>query len=290
MGVTLFFLSTIVLIPFAGLFLRVAEVCWHSPALTADNTQDMPDLVDRLKRHEDPVSALLWERFSDSTRQQITAAPDNAAPEVRGVVLAELNRILGETSLYDSNRFAEITFAPKAKWLLRYQVSSAWLNRTLLEDSFPSSINKKTSWLDLWLLATNERAMAAYQLTFGASVVAASINAVFGTILAWVLVRYHFPAQTVYRCAGGFSLCAADGGGRVDAGQPFCAERLAWQVLVPLGIKGAFTPLGVVIALTFVGTAVRGADACSRCLKTRTRGGRSRGDAWRGPAAHFLSA
>src|SRR6266516_5302416 len=48
---------------------------------------------------------------------------------------------------------------------------------------------------DFWRLATTDRALAAYKLTFGASFVAACANAVFGTILAWVLVRYHFPMK-----------------------------------------------------------------------------------------------
>src|SRR5438874_9726571 len=51
------------------------------------------------------------------------------------------------------------------------------------------------SWHDFWLAATTERAMAAYELTFEASLIAALVNAVFGTILAWVLVRYHFPGR-----------------------------------------------------------------------------------------------
>src|SRR5437868_6644196 len=51
------------------------------------------------------------------------------------------------------------------------------------------------SWHDFWHLATTERALAAYRLTFGSSLIAASVNAVFGTILAWVLVRYRFPGR-----------------------------------------------------------------------------------------------
>ena len=51
------------------------------------------------------------------------------------------------------------------------------------------------SWRELWELATNDRALAAYRLTFGASFVAALANAVFGTLLAWVLVRYEFPGR-----------------------------------------------------------------------------------------------
>jgi sulfate transport system permease protein len=51
------------------------------------------------------------------------------------------------------------------------------------------------SWKELWELATNERAMAAYRLSLGASLAAALINAVFGSLLAWVLVRYRFPGR-----------------------------------------------------------------------------------------------
>ena len=51
------------------------------------------------------------------------------------------------------------------------------------------------SWREFWELATNERALAAYRITFGASFVAALANAVFGTLLAWVLVRYEFPGR-----------------------------------------------------------------------------------------------
>src|SRR5258705_3188439 len=51
------------------------------------------------------------------------------------------------------------------------------------------------SWHDFWKLATNARALAAYRLTFGASFFAAFANVVFGTLLAWVLVRYEFPGR-----------------------------------------------------------------------------------------------
>src|SRR3984957_13070430 len=51
------------------------------------------------------------------------------------------------------------------------------------------------SWHDFWHLATTHRALAAYKLTFGASLVASLANALFGTLLAWVLVRYEFPGR-----------------------------------------------------------------------------------------------
>ena len=53
------------------------------------------------------------------------------------------------------------------------------------------------TWADFWRLATTDRAMAAYRLTFGASLIAAVANAIFGTLLAWVLSRYEFPGRRI---------------------------------------------------------------------------------------------
>src|SRR5208283_1167137 len=54
------------------------------------------------------------------------------------------------------------------------------------------------SWEDFWRLATTARALAAYRLTFGASFIAALVNAIFGTLIAWVLVRYQFPGKRFF--------------------------------------------------------------------------------------------
>ncbi len=109
------------------------------------------------------------------------------------------------------------------------------------------------SWRELWELATNERAMAAYQLTFGASFVAALANAVFGTLLAWVLVRYEFPGRRLIDGLIDFPFALPTAVAGLTLANLFAANGWLGKYLVPLGIKGAFTPLGVVIALTFVG-------------------------------------
>ncbi len=106
---------------------------------------------------------------------------------------------------------------------------------------------------EFWRLISNERALAAFKLTFGASLIAATINAVFGALLAWILVRYEFFGKrfidalvdfpfALPTAVAGLALCSLFGQG-------------GWlgRFLVPLGIKGAYTPLAVVIALTFVG-------------------------------------
>src|SRR6267378_8579922 len=109
------------------------------------------------------------------------------------------------------------------------------------------------SWSDFWRLATTDRAFAAYRLTFGASLVAAFANAVFGTLLAWVLVRYEFPGRRFIDSMVDFPFALPTAVAGLTLANLFAANGWLGKYLVPLGIKGAFTPLGVVIALTFVG-------------------------------------
>jgi sulfate transport system permease protein len=111
-----------------------------------------------------------------------------------------------------------------------------------------------------WRLATTDHglhALAAYRLTFGAALAqfaGTDQRRVRLAGRAWVLVRYRIPRQSVLRRPGGFPLRAPHRRRR-DSRCPslFAANGWLGQWLVPLGIKGAFTPLGVVIALTFIG-------------------------------------
>jgi len=109
------------------------------------------------------------------------------------------------------------------------------------------------SFSDFWHLATADRAMAAYRLTFGASFVAAMVNALFGTVLAWVLVRYQFPGKRFIDALVDFPFALPTAVAGLTLASLFAGNGWLGQFLVPLGIKGAFTPLGVIIALTFVG-------------------------------------
>src|SRR5690606_6882441 len=97
------------------------------------------------------------------------------------------------------------------------------------------------------------RVMASYRLTFGASLLAACLNAVFGFIVAWVLVRYSFPGRKLIDAMVDlpFALPTAVSGIALTA----IYARNGWigRYLEPLGIKAAFSPLGVLIALTFIG-------------------------------------
>jgi sulfate/thiosulfate transport system permease protein len=109
------------------------------------------------------------------------------------------------------------------------------------------------SLADFWRLATTDRALAAYRLTFGASLIAAAANAVFGTLLAWVLVRYDFPGRRFIDSMVDFPFALPTAVAGLTLANLFAANGWVGQWLVPLGIKGAYTSLGVIIALTFVG-------------------------------------
>ena len=109
------------------------------------------------------------------------------------------------------------------------------------------------SWIEFWRLATTERALAAYRLTFGASLLAALANAVFGAILAWVLVRYEFAGKRFIDALVDFPFALPTAVAGLTLANLFANNGWLGRWLVPLGFNGAFTPLGVVIALTFVG-------------------------------------
>lgn len=109
------------------------------------------------------------------------------------------------------------------------------------------------TWGEFWRLVTTQRALAAYRLTFSASLAAALINAVFGSILAWVLVRYAFPGKRFLDALVDFPFALPTAVAGLTLSNLFAANGWLGQYLVPWGISGAYTPLGVVIALTFVG-------------------------------------
>src|SRR5438876_8302957 len=102
------------------------------------------------------------------------------------------------------------------------------------------------SWEEFFHVVTTDRALAAYKLTFGASFVAAAANAVFGTILAWVLVRYHFPMKRFVDALVDFPFALPTAVAGLTLSNLYAANGWLGKFLVPLGVKGAYTPLGVV--------------------------------------------
>jgi sulfate/thiosulfate transport system permease protein len=108
-------------------------------------------------------------------------------------------------------------------------------------------------WASFWSTVTSERVVASYKLTFGASLLGAAINVICGGIVAWVLVRHHFPGKRIIDAMVDlpFALPTAVAGITLTA--LYSANGWIGQYLDKLGIKVAFTPLGVVVALTFIG-------------------------------------
>ena len=109
------------------------------------------------------------------------------------------------------------------------------------------------TWAQFWAAVTDPRVVASYKLTFGASLVGALINAVFGFIVAWTLVRYDFPGKRIVDALVDlpFALPTAVSGIALTA--IYSPKGWIGHWLEMLGIKAAFTPLGVAIALTFIG-------------------------------------
>lgn len=109
------------------------------------------------------------------------------------------------------------------------------------------------SWEQFCNVVSSPRVVASYQLSFGASLLAAAINAVFGMLLAWALVRYSFPGKKIIDALVDlpFALPTAVAGIALTA--LYAPNGWLGQYLEPLGIKVAFAPLGVLVALVFIG-------------------------------------
>ncbi|HQR11681.1 MAG TPA: sulfate ABC transporter permease subunit CysT [Casimicrobiaceae bacterium] len=109
------------------------------------------------------------------------------------------------------------------------------------------------SWDQFFAAVTAPRVMASYRLTFGASFGAAMINAIFGLLVAWVLVRYRFPGRRLVDALVDLPFALPTAVAGIALAGLFSANGWFGSVLLPLGIKVAFTPLGVLVALTFIG-------------------------------------
>lgn len=108
-------------------------------------------------------------------------------------------------------------------------------------------------WSEFVAVGLSERAMAAYRLSFGAAFAAAAVNAVFGLLIAWILVRYDFVGKKIVNALVDlpFALPTAVAGIALTA--LYAGNGWVGQYLEPLGIKVAFNPAGVVVALIFIG-------------------------------------
>jgi sulfate/thiosulfate transport system permease protein len=100
---------------------------------------------------------------------------------------------------------------------------------------------------------TDERTIHAFRLTFGASFIAACINAVFGTMVAWVLVRYEFPGRKLLDAFVDLPFALPTAVAGISLAAIYAPNGMIGSLFDPHGVRIAYTPIGVMIALTFVG-------------------------------------
>ncbi|MDY7225692.1 sulfate ABC transporter permease subunit CysT [Hyalangium rubrum] len=109
------------------------------------------------------------------------------------------------------------------------------------------------TWEQFWATVAAPRALAAYRLTFGASFVAASVNAVFGLLVAWVLVRYRFPGKGLVDALVDLPFALPTAVAGLTLTSLYSSNGWYGRYLEAAGIKVAFSSLGVAVALTFIG-------------------------------------
>ena len=109
------------------------------------------------------------------------------------------------------------------------------------------------TWPEFVDVVTSPRVVASYKLTFGASILAAIVNGVFGLLVAWVLVRYDFFGRRIVDALVDLPFALPTAVAGITLTGLYSANGWIGQYLEPLGIKVAFTPVGVFVAMTFIG-------------------------------------
>jgi len=108
-------------------------------------------------------------------------------------------------------------------------------------------------WGHFWQAVVSARTIAALRLSFGTSVVSALVNGFFGLIVAWVLVRYEFPGKKLVDAFVDFPFALPTAVAGIALTALYSKNGWVGQYLYALGIKGAYSPLGITIALIFIG-------------------------------------
>ena len=108
-------------------------------------------------------------------------------------------------------------------------------------------------WADFWAIAVDRRTLNALKISFGTAFIAAAVNVVFGTVVAWVLVRYRFPGRRIVDAMVDLPFALPTAVAGIALTTLYAPNGWIGHLLAPLGIKVAYTPLGIVIALIFIG-------------------------------------
>ncbi|UVK36162.1 sulfate ABC transporter permease subunit CysT [Mesorhizobium sp. AR10] len=108
-------------------------------------------------------------------------------------------------------------------------------------------------WADFWAIAIDRRTINALEISFGTAFIAAAVNVVFGTLVAWVLVRYRFPGRRIVDAMVDLPFALPTAVAGIALTTLYAPNGWIGKLLTPLGIKVAYTPLGIVIALVFIG-------------------------------------
>jgi len=108
-------------------------------------------------------------------------------------------------------------------------------------------------WSGIWAAVSSPRVVASYKLTFGASLVAACVNGVFGLVVTWVLVRYRFPGRRLMDALVDLPFALPTAVAGITLTTLYAPSGWLGAPLAALGVKAAFTPLGITLAMTFIG-------------------------------------
>jgi sulfate transport system permease protein len=108
-------------------------------------------------------------------------------------------------------------------------------------------------WSHFWQVVTDRQVLAAYKLSFGASLAAAAVNVVFGFVVAWVLVRYSFPGKRIVDALVDLPFALPTAVAGIALTTLYSQNGWIGRLLEPYGIKVAYSPLGIIVALTFIG-------------------------------------
>lgn len=109
------------------------------------------------------------------------------------------------------------------------------------------------SWAEFVSTVSTPRVLASYRLTFGTALLAAGVNAVFGVLVAWVLVRYRFPGRRIVDAMVDLPFALPTAVAGITLASLYSSNGWFGRYLEPLGIKVAYTPVGITVAMVFIG-------------------------------------